>query len=63
VINSTPEPDGSSKTYWLRVDPRCRPLRADGGFGRAQALTVVNALGSTFGMTGVQYGRSLCEQT
>ncbi len=27
VINSTPEPDGSSKTYWLRVPPTMRSAR------------------------------------
>ncbi|WP_329585947.1 hypothetical protein OG500_34295 [Kitasatospora sp. NBC_01250] len=28
VVNSTPEPDGSSRTYWLRVPPRIRTARA-----------------------------------
>ncbi|MBB5936632.1 DUF6745 domain-containing protein [Streptomyces zagrosensis] len=27
VVNSTPEPDGSSRTYWLRVPPRTRTAR------------------------------------
>jgi len=27
VVNSTPEPDGSFKDYWLRVDPRCRTAK------------------------------------
>ena len=26
VINSTPEPDGSFKDYWLRVNPELRPM-------------------------------------
>ena len=27
VINSTPEPDGSRKTYWLRVPPTTQTAR------------------------------------
>ncbi|MFW6691636.1 DUF6745 domain-containing protein [Streptomyces sp. MAR4 CNX-425] len=27
VVNSTPEPDGTSRTYWLRVPPRTRTAR------------------------------------
>ncbi|MFE6775565.1 DUF6745 domain-containing protein [Streptomyces sp. NPDC057702] len=27
VVNSTPEPDGSSRTYWLRVPPRTKTAR------------------------------------
>jgi len=27
VLNSTPEPDGSIKTYWLRVPPNIRTAR------------------------------------
>jgi hypothetical protein len=26
VVNSTPEPDGTVKEYFLRVDPQCRPM-------------------------------------
>ena len=55
VLNSTPEPDGHKKRYFLRVDPNCRPLLADGTFGRAQALTARNAIASTFGLRGSQY--------
>jgi hypothetical protein len=28
VVNSTPEPDGTSRTYWLRVPPTTRTARA-----------------------------------
>ncbi|SDS48259.1 DUF6745 domain-containing protein [Actinoplanes derwentensis] len=28
VVNSTPEPDGTSRVYWLRVPPRTRSARA-----------------------------------
>ena len=27
VRNSTPEPDGTTKDYWLRVDPKCKTAR------------------------------------
>ncbi len=27
VVNSTPEPDGTHRTYWLRVPPRMRTAR------------------------------------
>lgn len=27
VVNSTPEPDGTSRTYWLRVPPATRTAR------------------------------------
>ena len=27
LVNSTPEPDGSNKIYWLRVDPRSKTCR------------------------------------
>jgi hypothetical protein len=28
VVNSTPEPDGTSRTYFLRVPPNIRTARA-----------------------------------
>ncbi|WP_442810207.1 DUF6745 domain-containing protein [Streptomyces sp. W16] len=31
VLNSTPEPDGTHRTYWLRVPPSTRTARAGGG--------------------------------
>lgn len=55
VINSTREPDGSFKHYWLRVDPNLRPMLADGQFGSPQDATALNAVASTFGLTGQQY--------
>lgn len=51
------------KSYFLRVDPQCRPMLADGRFGDAQEVTALNAVASTFGMTGAQYVRSLVAQT
>jgi hypothetical protein len=55
VINATPEPDGSFKPYFLRVQPECRPMLADQTFGDAQELTALNAVASTFGLTGGEY--------
>ena len=55
VVNSTAEPDGSHKDYFLRIDPQCRPMLADGQFGKPQKLTARNAIASTFGLTGDQY--------
>jgi hypothetical protein len=53
--NSSPEPDGSHKDYWLRVDADLRPLLADGGYGQPQEMTCHNALASTWGMRGEEY--------
>ena len=62
VLNSTPEPDGSKKPYFLRVHHECRPMLPDGELGEAQKPTALNAVASTFGMTGKQYLRQLvCE--
>jgi hypothetical protein len=62
VMNSTPEPDGNAKPYFLRVEPELRPLLSD-GLGNAQKISALNAVASTFGMTGEQYLKSLVEQT
>jgi len=63
VMNSTPEPDGSSKPYFLRVHPELRPLSKDGQLGSSQKLTPLNAVASTFGMTGQDYLKRLVSQT
>jgi hypothetical protein len=55
VINSTPEPDGHSKEYWLRVQPELRPMLKDNQFGEPQELTARNAIASTFGKRGEEY--------
>jgi hypothetical protein len=55
VLNSTPEPDGSRKTYHLRVHPELRPLLDGGALGNAQEPTCQNAVASTFGLTGDEY--------
>jgi hypothetical protein len=41
VVNSTPEPDGTSRTYWLRVPPRTRTAR--------------EGVAWTFGLTAQEY--------
>lgn len=55
VVNSTPEQDGTSQEYWLRVHPELRPLLRDGQLGEPQQLTAHNAVASTFGLRGEQY--------
>ena len=44
------------KEYSLRVDPQCRPLLQDGTKGEPQDMTARNAVASTFGMRGEQWG-------
>lgn len=63
VLNSTPEPDGSFHTYFLRVHPELRPMLAGGRLGPAQAMTALNAIASTFRLTGEEYAKYLLIQT
>ena len=53
--NSTLEPDGSRKTYHLRVHPELRPLLDNGSLGEPQPHTCLAAVASTFGMTAGEY--------
>jgi hypothetical protein len=55
VVNRSPEPDGSFRRYFLRVDPRLRPIHDDGSLGEPQAYTARNAVASTFGLSGTEY--------
>jgi len=55
VVNSTPEPDGSTKKYMLRVHHELRPLLGDGRMGEPQEMTARNAVASTFGLRGDEY--------
>lgn len=55
VVNSTPEPDGSFKDYFIRVHPELRPMLDTGEYGDPQELTAKNAVASTFGLTGDTY--------
>ena len=57
VVNRSPEPDGSFRHYILPVSLNCEPLMDDGRFGAPQQLTALNAVASTFGMTGDEYRR------
>ena len=61
VINNTPEPSGEYKHYWLRVHPDCRPMptgsRTD--LGEPQELTALNAVASTWGLTGPELARRI----
>jgi len=63
VKNKTAEPDGSYRTYVIPVDSMCRPLPDPNNprsvFGRPQAPTALNAVASTFGMTGSEYAAIL----
>jgi hypothetical protein len=55
VVNSTREPDGTFKNYWIRVHPELRPMLDSGELGPPQKMTARNAVASTFGMTGEEY--------
>jgi hypothetical protein len=57
VTNSTPEPDGRRKKYFLRCHPELRPLipGSGGELGDPQELTCHNAVASTFGLRGEEY--------
>ncbi len=55
VINSTPEPDGEYKTYFLRVHPEIRLMHPDGSLGDPQPRTAHSAIASTFGKTAQEY--------
>ncbi len=62
VVNRSPEPDGSFRHYWLQVDTNCRPILKV-GFGQPQALTALNAVASTFAMTGEKYRKTLGKES
>jgi hypothetical protein len=56
VANSTVEPDGSRRAFFLGVHPECRPILNDAGsLGEPQALTAINAVASLVGMRGEEY--------
>lgn len=63
VMNSTPEPGGSFKAYFLRVHPELRPMLADKQFGEPQFMSAINAVASTFRMRGAEYLAQLAEQS
>lgn len=55
LTNSTAEPDGHFKNYYLRVHPELRPMFGDGTVGSPQEMTCANAVASTHGLTGTMY--------
>ena len=59
VINRSPEPDGSFRHYFLRIQPDLRPMLPEGGLGEPQRPTALNAVASTFGMTGAEYAKRI----
>jgi hypothetical protein len=63
VKNRTKEPDGTYRHYVIPVDAQCRPLpdpnRPEQLFGAPQELTALNAVASTFYMTGAEYAATL----
>jgi len=61
VVNGSPEPDGSFRNYVLPVGPGCEPLPEEGEteLGEPQELTALNAVASTYGLTGKQYASSM----
>ena len=63
VKNRTPEPDGSYRRYVIPVNSRLRPLPDPNNpldqHGPPQTLTALNAVASTFGMTGEAYAAML----
>ena len=63
VVNRSPEPDGSFRRYALALDADLRPIpdteAGETEFGRPQKLTALNAVASTFGLTGAEYARRI----
>ncbi len=57
AINSTPEPDGHFKEYWMEVANDLRPIDPVTGelFGKPQERTGYNAIASMFGLRGEEY--------
>ena len=59
VRNATEEKDGTHRHYVIPVDHQCRPLPnlrdPNGALGEPQNLSALNAVASTFGMTGREY--------
>jgi len=74
VINSTQEPDRTYNIYYLSVDPELRPLLKDADekslnmtrqelinklyLGKPQNMSCHNAVASTFGKYGEEYGKN-----
>lgn len=63
VKNRTAESDGKFQHFVIPVDPNCRPLpdpnKPFDTYGPRQVPTALNAVASTFGMTGKEYAEML----
>ena len=59
VWNATSQPDGTKKEYVLPVHPQLCPMTVDQNnrtvYGKAQELTALNAVASTYGLRGEEY--------
>lgn len=55
VVNGTKNADGTNRIYDLPVHPQCRPLLGPGRFGEPQPMSGLNAVASTYGLTGKEY--------
>ena len=55
LYNSTEDADGTRRVYYVPCHPELCPLLPDGTLGGRQARTALNAVASTFGMTGEEY--------
>jgi len=55
LVNSTLDADGTRRVYHVPVHPELRPMLSTGGLGEPQGLTALNAVASTFGLTGNEY--------
>jgi hypothetical protein len=55
VHNSTLEPDGTRRVFFLGVHPEIRPLLGQGRLGDPQSSTCLNAVASLAGLRGEDY--------
>jgi hypothetical protein len=67
VTNATAHPNGTYEDFYLRVDADLRPLpdpaNPHGRRGAPQEINVLNAVASTWGMTGCEYRAILGAQS
>ena len=62
VYNSTIDADGTRREYAIPCHPELRPWGKSGAWdGAPQKLTALNAVASSYGMTGAEYERMQVE--
>jgi hypothetical protein len=61
LVNSTEDAGNTRRVYWMDVHPECRPLLSNGGIGEPQKPTALNAVASSYGMTGKEYAQLITE--